>query len=366
MAAAQFATNATPDAEGARLLAVMEAWIVDHQAADFDELALEVFAWQFQRLPAYRRFCEGRRARPEQIAHWSQVPMVPITAFRHQVFTTAPARVIFRSSGTTGGPAERSAHHHPFPELYRQVIGRLFAPACLPGDPSVRRPLLSLIPTPTQMPDSSLAFLVDEVFCRHGQTSSATAFGPEGVDAEAADLFCQAAVTSGEAVTLLATSFALAYWLEQSPHSWRLPAGSTLFETGGFKGRHRELPATELARWVEERLGLPRHCQIREYGMTELTSHFYTAALVGGDPDLFCLPPWVRVRALHPETLDPVPAGEVGMLAFFDLANLGSVAHLLTQDLGYQVGPDQFRMAGRATGAALRGCSLTTEELRRA
>ncbi|HEY7216371.1 MAG TPA: hypothetical protein VIC28_17250, partial [Thermoanaerobaculia bacterium] len=84
---------------------------------------------------------------------------------------------------------------------------------------------------------------------------------------------------------------------------------------------------------------------------------------LGGDPDLFVAPHWVRVRLLDPETLEEAPAGTPGLIAVFDLANLGSAVHLLTEDLGIVEG-DGFRLLGRAAGAELRGCSLVVEELR--
>jgi len=96
--------------------------------------------------------------------------------------------------------------------------------------------------------------------------------------------------------------------------------------------------------------------------MTELTSHFYTRALDGGNPDLFLPPAWTRVRILDPETLEESPKGQIGLVCVFDLANLGSAVHLLTEDLGVAEG-DGFRLQGRAAGAELRGCSLTVEEL---
>jgi hypothetical protein len=105
---------------------------------------------------------------------------------------------------------------------------------------------------------------------------------------------------------------------------------------------------------------------VREYGMSELTSQFYTRVLLGGDPDLFVAPHWARVRLLDPETLEEVPAGTPGLVTVFDLANLGSAVHLLTEDLGiFERGEeDGFRLVGRAAGAELRGCSLVVEELR--
>jgi len=103
---------------------------------------------------------------------------------------------------------------------------------------------------------------------------------------------------------------------------------------------------------------------VREYGMTELTSQFYTAALAGGDPELFLAPHWARVRILDPATLEEAAPGTPGLVAIFDLANLGSAVHLLTEDLGV-ADDDGFRLLGRAPGAELRGCSLTAEEMSR-
>jgi hypothetical protein len=96
--------------------------------------------------------------------------------------------------------------------------------------------------------------------------------------------------------------------------------------------------------------------------MTELTSQFYSRALSGGDPERFVPPAWTRVRILEPATLAEAPAGAPGLLTVFDLANLGSAAHLLTEDLGV-AGGEGFRLLGRAPGAELRGCSLTVEEM---
>ena len=88
----------------------------------------------------------------------------------------------------------------------------------------------------------------------------------------------------------------------------------------------------------------------------------YTTNLLGGDADVFAAPHWVRVRVLEPETLAEQPPGKPGLLAVFDLANVGSVPHLLTADLGL-ARSDGFELLGRAGGAELRGCSLTVEEL---
>ena len=96
--------------------------------------------------------------------------------------------------------------------------------------------------------------------------------------------------------------------------------------------------------------------------MTELTSQAYTGSLGGGDPDLFIPPHWMKVRILEPISLVEQPVGEAGLITIFDLANLSSAVHLVTEDLGRADG-NGFRLTGRAAGADLRGCSLTVEEL---
>lgn len=338
------------------------------EADSFEDLALAAFAYQFERIEPYRRLCERRGATPETLQDWRQVPPVPATAFKTLTLAAEPAVEVFRSSGTTGGEEQRSVHHHPFPDLYRRVIDASFPRFCLPyGGPL---PILSLIPTREQLPDSSLSFMADHILARYGSPESLTAFGSRGVEAAKARSWAGARQREGRPVLVLATAFALAQWLDALADrlglKFRLPAGSVIFETGGFKGRTAELTRGELLSRVHEWLGVPPDFVVREYGMSELTSQFYTRVLLGGDPDLFVAPHWTRVRLLDPETLEEVPAGTPGLVTVFDLANLGSAVHLLTEDLGVsEGGGDGFRLIGRAAGAELRGCSLVVEELRR-
>jgi acyl-CoA synthetase (AMP-forming)/AMP-acid ligase II len=167
-------------------------------------------------------------------------------------------------------------------------------------------------------------------------------------------------------VLVLATAFALAQWLDSLERlglKFRLPPGSAVFETGGFKGRETEITREELLDRLQSWAGVPAAAVVREYGMTELTSQCYTGALLGESPDRFVAPHWVRVRILDPETLEEAPAGTPGLICVFDLGNLGSAVHLLTEDLGVAEAGG-FRLLGRAAGAELRGCSLVVEELR--
>ena len=327
----------------------------------FDELARAAFAFQHERIPALRTLAARRGVDPAAVRCWQEIPMVPVAAFRRLELAAAPAAEVFRSSGTSGGA--RSVHHHPFPDLYRAVIDASFPAACLPR--GGRPPMLALVPPRAELPDSSLGFMVDHLLARFGDERSAHAFGPHGVEAAAARSWLAARQRDQRPVLLLATAFALVDLLaalDRLGLRFRLAPGSALFLTGGFKGRQREHTLEELAHGVAAALALPAAAIVEEYGMTELTSQCYTRTLAGGPPGLFFPPRWMRFRVLDAESLAELPPGRPGLLALFDLANVGSAVHLLTEDLAVAEG-DGFRLAGRAAGAELRGCSLAVEEL---
>lgn len=329
----------------------------------FDELALDAFAWQHERIAPYRRLCAARGAAPGAVAGWREVPMVPAAAFRTTVLAAAPARETFRSSGTAGA-GERSVHHHPFPDLYRLTLDESFPRHCLAG--LGRPPMLALAPDRAQAPDSSLSFMIDHVMARWADpAASAWAVGRRGVEVKIARSWAGARQRDGRPSLVLATAFALAQWLEALERlglRFRLPPGSAAMVTGGFKGRTREVARGELLARLAGSLGIAPERAVGEYGMTELTSQLYTRALGGGDPEVYEPPPWVRIRVLDPVTLAEAPAGAPGLIAVFDLANLGSALHLLTEDLGAAAGGGVL-LLGRAAGAELRGCSLAAEEL---
>jgi hypothetical protein len=135
-------------------------------------------------------------------------------------------------------------------------------------------------------------------------------------------------------------------------------------ETGGFKGATTELSRPELYDRITTATGVPAVRIVNEYGMTELLSQLYEPVLTDGEGAIgwHVTPPWLRVRALDPMTLEELPEGRKGVLAFFDLANLGSVSHILTEDVGSIVG-GRLRLEGRAPGAEPRGCSRAMDEL---
>jgi hypothetical protein len=181
----------------------------------------------------------------------------------------------------------------------------------------------------------------------------------------------------GQPVLLLGTAFSFVHLLESlqgrgsGAPRFRLPHGSRLLETGGFKGRSREVPRHVLYASLSQLLGLGAEWMVNEYGMTELLSQYYEPGM-GHASELsleasledrrLVPPPWMRFRVLDPVSLVPVADGERGLLAHYDLANAGSVMAILTEDIGYRVG-DGLKLLGRAPGAEPRGCSVAMDEL---
>ncbi len=345
---------------------------------ELERLALRAFTFQYERIEPLRRLCDRRGCTPASVAHWSEIPAVPTSAFKSFVLCAATARECFRSSGTTQGSETRSVHYHPYPDLYRATIDATFRDACLPGAAPLA--ILSLIPSRTQLPDSSLSFMADHILENHAREPRCLAITEHGVDLDRALDWLEGRAAASAPGLILTTAFALAELieaLEVRDIRAQLPRGSVIFETGGFKGRRRELERTELLAGVESRLGVPPGFVVREYGMTELTGQAYTRVLQGGDPDCFYLPPWMRFRVLDPARMNEVEPGELGLLALFDLSNVGSALSVLTEDLARQIvepsrpgrsarngrAESGFVLEGRAAGAELRGCSLTVEEL---
>lgn len=342
----------------------------------FDQLARRVFAYQYERNTAYGAYCRRRGRSPTEVAHWSEIPPVPTPAFREMpLFAHEPARahLVFRTSGTTSSSERRGEHYMLDGTLYEASLMPTFAAHVLPDGQRPR--MLAFMPPRSQRPDSSLAYMVDVVMRELGASDSTHLMDAhKGLDVDATDAQLARAVAADEPVCLLGTSFSFVHLLDHlaaAGRSYALPPGSRLMDTGGYKGRSRDVPAGELRALYERYFGLePAYC-VNEYGMTELSSQYYDACLldaVRGEsnrPRRKLGPPWLRPRVVHPETLEPVPAGTTGVLAHFDLANLDSVAAVLTEDLGQQV-EDGFNVLGRAQGASARGCSIALDDLLRA
>lgn len=337
---------------------------------DFDAVAARVFAVQYEGNAPYRAFCEARGVSPDALPDWRHAPLVPATAFKHLDLVVGDpdrAELRFRTSGTTGGAARRGVHRVRRADLYQASLLPPLLHWLLPD--GVRPTLLSLVPAPDRVPDSSLSHMVGVL----GRSACEEVVW--GVDPDAAPdpaylaPHVRRSVERGQPVLVAGTAFAFVHLLDALAREgvrWFLPEGSRVMETGGFKGRSREVGRAELYDGIRDRLGVPPSHVVNEYGMTELLSQCYEPVLRGGPPDLDLRghhpPPWLAVRAVDPLTLEEVPAGQPGLLAFYDLANLGSVSAVLTQDVGSVI-DGRVHLTGRAPGSEPRGCSLAMEQI---
>lgn len=352
---------------------------------EFESLALAVFDHQVRCNRAYGAYCRSQGRVPETVGSWTEIPPVPASAFKRlDLFSGLPRasaergavdaepppppepEAVFETSGTSQGKAARGRHPVASLELYREASMPWFGRHLVPEDRPLK--ILALLASPEVAPSSSLSRMAGFAIESWGLPGSRFLADPDaGVDGAAVRVALEDARAEGDPVLLLGTAFAWVHWLEwavREGYEIRLPEGSRLMETGGFKGRSREIPRDELYLRLEQSLGLPAGRVVNEYGMTELLSQMYEPVLAApGAERVHGAPPWLGIQVLDPETLEPLPTGEAGLLCYLDLANVGSVSAVLTEDLGHLDDSGGLRLRGRAPGAEPRGCSLALEEM---
>ena len=332
---------------------------------EFDRLALDVFAYQYAGNPAYRRYCERFGRRPSNVGRWTEVPAIPTAAFadvRLACFPPERAVLRFASSGTTR--ATRSRHELENSSLYDASLLGHFKRCVVPDMNAID--LVALSPAFDDARDSSLAYMFSLISRTFGMPNDGFFIKDGRLDFESA----AGALRETTAPVLVAgTAFAFVHFFDRCSAEdarFALPGGSRIIETGGFKGRSREVARDELYAWFTQILGVPRDMCASEYGMCELASQWYDANLadrLANRPprrNLKIGPPWTRTLIVDPITAGPVPDGEAGLLQVFDLSNRGSVAAILTGDLARPVAGG-FELLGRAPGELPKGCSAAID-----
>jgi hypothetical protein len=323
--------------EGRRLRRRLLGWMEGREPgpADdeaFDALARAVLGYQARANPVYARLLELRGLDPRAVEGWQAFPPVPTRAFKElpPMAGAGEPEAVFRTSGTTGGSELRGEHRVLDLSLYHASLLAQARTHLLPEGGGIR--VLALLPPPELQPHSSLVHMAG--ILRERWDDGGGGFLAEGdwrLEAARVTAALDRAVAEGVPVLLLATAFGLVQWMDSAPRAVRLPPGSRVMETGGFKGRSREVGRAELYRATSRFLGVPPERIVNEYGMTELLSQFYEPVLTEGgpaDPEARRLvgPPWVRTRILDPGDLSPVAPGTPGLLCHLDLANLHSAA----------------------------------------
>jgi hypothetical protein len=266
---------------------------------EFNELALELFTYQFENNSPFRQFAMQRERTPRTTRSWRDIPAVPINVFKDLTLSCcAPedAERTFMTSGTTMGGV-RGKSHHPTLAVYDASMTKNFKHRFMAGHQTIR-----------------MGNVLDE--------------------------------------------------MRRLGKSYQLPAGSRLFDTGGFKGQSRELGPDDFYDQLSAGFGVARGQCINMYGMTELSTQFFDW---GNEtcPSVKSGPHWIRTRVINPLTGRDVTRGDTGVLAHCDLAHFNIVSTILTEDAGVEV-DGGFLLLGRADGAEAQGCSMAVEEFLKA
>lgn len=334
---------------------------------DFNDLALKVFAHQFTHNLPFQRFCQQRGRTPRMVKTWQNIPAVPINAFKDLKLSCVPTdrcERVFMTSGTTRGDV-KGRNFHPNLAVYDASMLGNFANFVMPGKGRIRMGIL--FPNEKQLPNSSLAHYLALALKHFGSTESAYYFDEKGMCLDALCEALQHAQDIAEPFALLGASYSFVHLLdalEARSQRFKLPPGSFLLDTGGFKGQSREVSMDSFYAQLSATFGVSRDRCLNMYGMTELSSQFYDAGN-GTVPSIKRGPHWLRSRLVDPLTGQTVPLGERGILAHTDLANFNSAVTILTEDVGQAV-DDGFILLGRAQGAEAKGCSLAVDDFLKA
>ncbi len=310
--------------------------------ADFTKSALMVFKHQFKHNKVYRSFCDLLYIHPSDVKTIDQIPFLPIQFFKtHEVLSsTDKIQEIFSSSGTTGSVTSK----HLVTDLLWYETSYLKGFECFYGDIKDYT-VLALLPNYLDRKGSSLVYMVDDLIKKSKHTESG--FYLNNIDELAKKLI--KLDKKDKKVLLIGVSFALLDLIEQYKFNLK---NTIVMETGGMKGRRKELIRNELHTILSGGFRVEKIHS--EYGMTELLSQGYSKG-----NGVFKCPPWMRVLTRDTEdALTILPKEKSGGINVIDLANYNSCSFIATQDLGKVYTDNSFEIIGRFDNSDIRGCNL--------
>lgn len=308
----------------------------------FTKKALEVFNYQFKNNKVYRSFCDLLYVHPSDISTIEEIPFLPIQFFKSREVVSSSDKVeaVFNSSGTTGTTTSRhlvtdlsiyetsylKGFHHFYGNIKEYVV-------------------LALLPNYLERKGSSLVYMVNDLIQKTENPESG--FYLNNLDELAQKLV--ALDKKGQKVLLIGVSFALLDLIEKYQFNLK---NTLVMETGGMKGRRKELIRVELHALLKKGFSVRKIHS--EYGMTELLSQAYSKG-----NGIFETPPWMKILIRDTEdALKILPPEKTGGINIIDLANYNSCSFIATQDLGKVHGNDTFEIIGRFDNSDLRGCNL--------
>lgn len=324
-------------------LPFIRSQILSLQTQDaFEALALEVFRYQAEECSVYKDYLRALKVDLRNVDNVGNIPFLPIEFWKHLEVKTgdfAP-ETVFTSSSTSG--MGESKHFVQHLDWYRAISRRAFEDVYGPLQNWV---VMALLPAYMERSGSSLVWMAEDFIA----VSSDPKGGTYLYDHQALLHNIQECAQQEKQVLLLGVTFAL---LDFAEYAGPLPGRVTVMETGGMKGRRREMVRAEVHDILTDAFKV--NGIHSEYGMTELMSQAYSKG-----NGLFHCPPWMRVSAR--EMTDPLSngiEGKTGGLNVIDLANLSSCCFIATQDVGVVYSDSTFEVRGRFDQAEVRGCNL--------
>lgn len=307
----------------------------------FGDAALELFRFQASENAVYRAYLEALHIQPAAIRELEAIPFLPIRFFKTHEVKTGDFRsaLVFESSGTTG--SDTSRHFVKDPAIYQSSFIRGFERVY--GSPAGYC-IIGLLPSYLERQHSSLVYMVDQLIRMSGHPESGFYLHETAELARKLEQLEKA----GQKTILIGVTYALLDFASQYPMQLK---HTILMETGGMKGRRKELIREEVHQQLKAAFGVPGVHS--EYGMTELLSQAYAT-----DEGLFECPPWMRVMMRDEEDPLAIRQEGAGIINVIDLANRDSCAFIATEDAGKPAPGGRFEVLGRVDGSDLRGCSL--------
>lgn len=309
---------------------------------EFETIALAVFNHQFKSNKTYRSFCDLLYKHPSDVKRITDIPFLPIEFFKTKevVSTSEPIQITFTSSGTTGSTV--SKHHVTDLKIYESSYLKGFEQFYGNIDDYI---VLSLLPSYLEREGSSLIYMANDLIKKSNHPDSGFYLNNlEDLSHKLVELD-----NSNKKVLLIGVSFALLDLIELQQFQLK---NTIIMETGGMKGRRKEIIRQELHQLLQEGFGVTTIHS--EYGMTELLSQGYSYG-----NGVFNCPQWMKV--LTRDTEDPLSIqkhGRTGGINIIDLANINSCSFIATQDLGKTYSNGSFEIIGRFDNSDIRGCNL--------
>jgi hypothetical protein len=316
-----------------------KVFLVDQSG--FDQLALDLFHFQYDQNPVYREYVNALQIVGQAVQRVEDIPFLPIQLFKtRDVRTTVyEPEAVFMSSGTT--QTINSRHAVKSLALYRQSFLLAFEQFYGPVNEWC---IIGLLPSYLERSNSSLVVMADELIRRSAHPGS----GFYLYEHEKLAHVLQTLEASKQKTLLIGVTFGLLDFAEQFP----MPLQHTIImETGGMKGRREEMTRQEVHDILKTAFGLPSIHS--EYGMTELLSQGYSKG-----EGIFHTPSWMQVRVRQDDDPLDIRLSGTGIINVIDLANIYSCCFIATEDVGRVYEDGSFEVQGRVDNSDIRGCSL--------